>query len=678
MEGKYLDHSRDRRRRAKRRAQQRNLILLVIILVVLLAAILILTAVLRNKNPNPENPSGPSGTGSSTTPSTDAPIGLKVAMPETKELSTMDETVTFSGQGDPEQPLTINGQSVPMDETGGFSCQLPLAQGENTFTVAQGSNSLVYTVIRRYAVNSYFPSGDMTYCSEGTVLFEVIARQGSQVSALLDGNKISLQPSADQLGSGAGEGFVLYEGRYSLPKAETDRDLGVITYTVSCDGVTETLTSGDIQCKQAVPVLSSDPSVTPSGGEYLDVGSGLIVEVVSRTAETFDGRTDDDNSNPTRNYLPKGTVDYCSAQLVYNAKAEQSYRVMRCGRRMYEAKRNLPATQRDPVTICYNGTLPDHNEVGFASLSESGNCTVLTLDTMWKAPFYFDMAPQSYTNPDRRDFTISEFTVTHLDITFCYATRFTGEVVIPENHPLFRSAEVIQNESDCTLRLNLRREGGFYGWDSYYNEAGQLCFRFVNPAQVQTANNAYGADLTGVTVMLDVGHGGIDSGTIGKTGGKTYYESNRNLALAEALRTELESMGATVVMNREDDTAVTVEERLAYLKEVSPDLCIAVHHNSSTASGVNGFEVFYFGPVGQLAAKHILQTHQASDVYHSAALMWHYYHLARQSNCPIVLTENGYMSNSEDMADIADDEVTRQKARLIAQGVADYFLDIRL
>ena len=57
--------------------------------------------------------------------------------------------------------------------------------------------------------------------------------------------------------------------------------------------------------------------VTPSGGEYVNVGSGYIVEVVQANVETFDGDTYDDYSHPTNNYLPEGTVDYCSKELLY-------------------------------------------------------------------------------------------------------------------------------------------------------------------------------------------------------------------------------------------------------------------------------------------------------------------------------------------------------------------------
>ena len=50
--------------------------------------------------------------------------------------------------------------------------------------------------------------------------------------------------------------------------------------------------------------------------------------------------------------------------------------------------------------------------------------------------------------------------------------------------------------------------------------------------------------------------------------------------------------------------------------------------------------------------------------------------MCRQTVCPVLLTENGFMSNAEDLAAMIDPITVQNKAAAIAQGVADYFLDI--
>ena len=417
--------------------------------------------------------------------------------------------------------------------------------------------------------------------------------------------------------------------------------------------------------------------VTPSGGKYVDVGYGNIAEIIQLNAETFNGQTLDDYSCPTNNYLPKGTVDYYKIVTSGNL----SYVLLRSGQRIYLERKIYPPTKIVEVTKQYEGQLPDHNEILVDSLETVGNHSILTLDCLWKAPFYLDIGPQKYAAPDsgaQRDFNITSLTVTHVDITFCYATSFAGDIDIPANHPLFKSAELIQNESDCTLRLHLRKTGGFYGWDAYYNEAGQLCFRFLNPARATVAGNDYGADLTGVQIMLDVGHGGLDGGAVkADATGKEWTESTLNMMLSQILKAELESMGATVTLIRTSDVNLDTDARVETLVNAAPDLCVAIHQNVyGPDSKVSGFDSMFFTPFSQLAAKKIYERTEKTEIYAKNHLRWNVYFTCRQSVCPVVLTENGYMTNPADLAGMLNESTLTAKAQAIAQGIADYFLAI--
>ena len=447
--------------------------------------------------------------------------------------------------------------------------------------------------------------------------------------------------------------------------------------------------------------------VTPSGGNYINVGSGYIAEVVQANVETFTGTTVDDYSHPTNNYLPEGTVDYCKKDFVYGST---KYVLLRSGHRVYFEKKVYPF-ETEPVSRQvaevkqYAGTLPDHNEIGVVSLQTDGHHTILTLDTMWKAPFYFETNQSGYANPNGgkdRDYAVNKNNATYVDITFCYATVLEGNVSIPAGHPLFKSAEVIKNESDYTLRLHLRKAGSLYGWHAYYNENDQLCFQFLNPAKATAADNKYGADLSGVMVMIDVGHGGIDGGAVAyrcpecklswpdkkKLTNKKYCptcnkevelleEADLNLSLANAIKKELESIGANVIFNRYDDSAININNRLRNLMNTSPDVCVAVHQNSYSSAKVGGFDSMYFTPWSQLLAKNIYEYTKESSVYTKTWLKWSVnYFMMRQTVCPTILTENGYMSNPDDLNAMVDPVALENKAIAIAHGIADYFLDI--
>ena len=665
-----------------RKKQEQNLTKMLIALVVVLAILLVVVICVAVSTHEPQNPDGTTASDSTTqsqpTQGTTQFVGLTVQSSVADGGSTTQETLVLTGTSDPAASLTVNGAEVPRKEDGSFTWQVALTVGENEIVINHKQESVRYQVQRRYVVESFAPAGDQTYGSGATVRFEVAARDGSEVTAEFNGKKITLEKSDIQLGSGVPEGFAVYIGEYKLTNTNTsDLDLGVVTYTAVCEGVMEVCTSGKIICQKTTNILASDPSVTPTYGDYIDVGSGYIVEIVGYAAETFDGDTKDDYSHPTNNYLPKGTVDYCSTQLTQNGKMK--YVLLRCGRRVYVDKKNTPATDRTQVADCYIGKLPDHNEIGFVSMEQVGNHTVLTLDCLWKAPFLFDILPQRYAYPDagaNRSYEITSFTATHIDITLCYTTKFTGTVQIPEGNPLFKSAELIQNESDCILRLHLKKTGGFYGWDCYYNEADQLCFEFLNPAKVTAADNAYGVSLSGVTIMIDVGHGGVDGGATGTDAeGTRWSESGRNMDLAYALRTELESMGATVIFNREGKVTLTVDERLLILKNAKPDYCIAIHHNSIAGyPDISGFGAYYYSPFSKLAAEQVYLNTKETDAYKSSLLTWHNYYVARMSTCPVVLTENGYMTNLYDLNNTLNTESIKIKAVAMAQGIADYFL----
>lgn len=684
----------NRRRSASNLNITQILLVAICVLMVLLIAVICIALFTGGKDPGDAS-TGPQGTTvgtiggtdgttegtDGTTEPTSEPLPLIFTSPEVSadsaeteyHIVSMDQNIQFSGTSDPAVELSINGGRVNRAADGSFSFGAQLSMGMNTFVFSYMDKTVTFQVDYRYVVETFAPAGDQIYNSGASIYFKVSARTGSTVQATVNGTTVTLQPSVNQAGSGAAPGFSMYTGNYLLPNTNTeDLSLGQITYTAVYNGITETYTSGSITCKKSGQILASDPSVTPNGGSYIDVGSGYICEVINYSAETFLGQTIDDTSRPYMSYLPEGTMDYASTQQV--TCDGKNYLILRCGRRIYVKKDNPPAT-RTQVVDCYAGTLPDHNEIGFVSMEETGRYTVMTLDSMWKAPFYFETLPQVYGAEPK--FSVTACTYEYIDITFCYATKFTGTVEIPADNVLFNHAEVIQREYDCTLRLYLKKVGAFYGWDAYYNDAGQLCFKFLNPAKVTKADNAFGVDMTGVRVMIDVGHGGVDGGsTQYAANGSRVEEADRNLALALELKTQLESMGATVLMNRATDVSVTVDERILLMRNSELDYQIAIHHNGSQNTSVRGFQALYYAAYSRLATEHIYATTNASGIYSYSGMGWHYYFMGRQSYCPTVLTENGYMTNPDDLAVIIDPAYTVAKAQALAQGIANYFLAV--
>ena len=187
------------------------------------------------------------------------------------------------------------------------------------------------------------------------------------------------------------------------------------------------------------------------------------------------------------------------------------------------------------------------------------------------------------------------------------------------------------------------------------------------------SSNAYGVDLTGAKILIDAGHGGRDPGAVRGS----VEEEERNLNLAKKIKTELESIGATVIMTRTGDYTVTSDERRLFLKNQRPDYCIAIHHNAASVASPNGFEGYHFNAFSRAAAKMVHDRTMSTGIYKKSKFQSHYFFLSRITTCPVVLTENGYFTNTNDFNNIVNEAMNTTKAKAIVRGIADYFISIQ-
>ncbi len=92
-------------------------------------------------------------------------------------------------------------------------------------------------------------------------------------------------------------------------------------------------------------------------------------------------------------------------------------------------------------------------------------------------------------------------------------------------------------------------------------------------------------------IVIDAGHGGHDTGTIGPNG---LLEKDVVLDVAKRLGRLLESrLGAEVIYTRRDDTFIPLETRTAIANRERADLFISIHANSSRDSDARGVETYY-------------------------------------------------------------------------------------
>lgn len=95
----------------------------------------------------------------------------------------------------------------------------------------------------------------------------------------------------------------------------------------------------------------------------------------------------------------------------------------------------------------------------------------------------------------------------------------------------------------------------------------------------------------GITLCLDPGHGGAESGTLNYNG--TGLEKDYNLKIAKYCYDELQKYNCKVVMTRSTDKYMGLEERAEYAKQQGAQYLISFHLNASLSHQAYGAEVYY-------------------------------------------------------------------------------------
>ncbi|MET0257344.1 MAG: N-acetylmuramoyl-L-alanine amidase [Methylobacterium sp.] len=120
--------------------------------------------------------------------------------------------------------------------------------------------------------------------------------------------------------------------------------------------------------------------------------------------------------------------------------------------------------------------------------------------------------------------------------------------------------------------------------------------QFAMPKAGAAARPIAGPDRDGVrrdapfVIVIDPGHGGIDRGATGEDGTE---EKAVNLAFALALRDELAGVsGVEVVLTRDDDTFIPLNERSAIARRAGANLFVSLHADSIRFKDLRGATVY--------------------------------------------------------------------------------------
>jgi N-acetylmuramoyl-L-alanine amidase len=177
--------------------------------------------------------------------------------------------------------------------------------------------------------------------------------------------------------------------------------------------------------------------------------------------------------------------------------------------------------------------------------------------------------------------------------------------------------------------------------------------------------------LEGKTIVIDAGHGGKDSGTIGKTG---LMEKTLTLKTVQLLKKKLEPYGANVVLTRSDDRYLTLQERVETAYRYHADAFISIHYDSSKDPHAAGTTIYYYDLFSDyLFAWSFHEPFSRMMAIPFRGVSFGDYYVIRENKLPSVLMELGYLSNPTEASIIATDSYQQQVTDAIVNGVRNYF-----
>ncbi|MDR0477054.1 MAG: N-acetylmuramoyl-L-alanine amidase [Desulfobulbaceae bacterium] len=214
-------------------------------------------------------------------------------------------------------------------------------------------------------------------------------------------------------------------------------------------------------------------------------------------------------------------------------------------------------------------------------------------------------------------------------------------------------------------------------------------------------------------IVLDPGHGGKDPGAMAGS----LQEKDVVLAVAKRLKPVLEKeLGCQVVLTREGDRFLGLEERTAFANTEGADLFLSLHLNAHSSSQAHGFETYYLNlttnpeAMRVAAQENATSTHQLSDLQDILSNIMKNSKIAESSRLarlvndavahgasaaegdkmkkhgvkqapfyvligaqmPAILLEMAFISNPDDAKHITSDDYVADMAKHIAQGILSY------
>lgn len=178
-------------------------------------------------------------------------------------------------------------------------------------------------------------------------------------------------------------------------------------------------------------------------------------------------------------------------------------------------------------------------------------------------------------------------------------------------------------------------------------------------------------------VVIDAGHGGIDSGTY--SSGFEHLEKDMNLSMLLYLKEYLEQADFKVYYTRTTDRKLSLSQRVGLANAVNADLFLSIHCNASEDTTTNGIEVLYNEKQNELTSFRsidfaeicldevnlLINKNNRGIVPRSQNVQ-----IIGDAKVPVALVEVGFMSNTSDLNFLLQES----NRKLVAKGIYNAIL----
>jgi len=177
--------------------------------------------------------------------------------------------------------------------------------------------------------------------------------------------------------------------------------------------------------------------------------------------------------------------------------------------------------------------------------------------------------------------------------------------------------------------------------------------------------------VSGRTIVIDPGHGGKDPGAVNSSG---YEEKTVNLDVALQIAQILRDKGLRVIITRNNDEFIELEERADIANRNRADIFISIHSDSSATSSKNGFTLYVERSSSGASTKlaNAIDSRMAQTGIGSNGVRNADYRVLTHTGCPAILIELGYLSNYWEAKQLKNKDMQRKLAMAITDGITDY------